>query len=267
MIYNLLIVIYGFIINLNNIHTSLSKKTINTHHILKFEEENYDMSDDYLNKTLSNVKGVEYDKENDMWIVDLETDINNVLSDIKENVEITANDDNFPSFNKFLENRKTDEGKTDVNKKIKTTSNDLDLIDPFIVIEWAKTWIYEMVHVPDFFPTFMFHDMYRMRDFTNVNKTRDYLYIGYYPKDVNLKKGPYYIGAFKIIPPKKELRTYILIQNPYFFMDDTYDDTKIINFKNELKALAYESGVLFKFDNLKDSVDTRYYYSWLFEDN
>ena len=43
-------------------------------------------------------------------------------------------------------------------------------------------------------------------------------------------------------------------------------DTKIINFKNELKALAYESGVLFKFDNLKDSVDSRYYYSWLFED-
>ena len=40
-----------------------------------------------------------------MWIIDLETDINNVLSDIKENVEITANDDNFPSFNKFLENK------------------------------------------------------------------------------------------------------------------------------------------------------------------
>ena len=202
-----------------------------------------------------------------MWIVDLETDINNVLSDIKENVEITANDDNFPSFNKFLENRKTDEGETDVNKKIKTTCNDLDLIDPFIAIEWAKTWIYEMVHIPDFFPTFMFHDMYRMRDFAHANITKDYFYIGYFPKDTNLKTGPYYIGAFKLIPSKKELRTYILIQNPYFFMDDTYDDTKIINFKNELKALAYESGVLFKFDNLKDSLDTRYYYSWLFEDN
>lgn len=267
MVYNLLIVTLSFIINLNNIHTLLSKKNINTHHILKFEEEDYDFSDDFFNKTLPNVKNVEYDEENDMWIVDLETDINNVLSDIKENVEITANDDDFPSFNKFLENRKTDEVKTNVNKEMKTTSNDLDLIDPFIVIEWAKTWIYEMVHVPEFFPTFMFHDMYRIRDFAHVNKTRDYLYIGYYPKDANLKKGPYYIGAFKIIPSKKELRTYIVIQNPYFFMDDTYDDTKIINFKNELKALAYESGVLFKFDNLKYSTDTRYYYSWLFEDN
>jgi len=84
MVYNLLIVTLSFIINLNNIHTLLSKKSINMHHILKFEEEDYDISDDFFNKTLPNVKNVEYDEENEMWIVDLETDINNVLSDIKK---------------------------------------------------------------------------------------------------------------------------------------------------------------------------------------
>lgn len=70
---------------LNNKNITLSKKKINTHAILKFEEEYYNISDDYFNKTLQDVKNVEYDEENYIWINDLEIDI----GDIKENVEIT----------------------------------------------------------------------------------------------------------------------------------------------------------------------------------
>ena len=50
---------------LNNKNITLSKKTINTHAILKFEEEYYNLSDDFFNKTLQDVKNVEFNKENE----------------------------------------------------------------------------------------------------------------------------------------------------------------------------------------------------------
>lgn len=209
--------------------------------------------------------------------------INNSNSNINFNLEqeIDDSNNNFPSFYEFLRKRELDEinkksnylKKSDKNyekykeHEIMPTSKDLKLLTSFSTIEWAKTWIYEMIHVPDFFPTFMYQDMFKIRDFGQKNTTKEFFYIGYFPDDVNLRKGPYYIGAFELIPKTREFKTHIIIQNPTYCIVNNYDENKIKNFKKELMALCNDSMVFFKFSNLKDSNDQRYYYSWLYEDN
>jgi hypothetical protein len=123
-----------------------------------------------------------------------------------------------------------------------------------------------MLHVPDFFPTFMFQDMFLLRDFGQKNNSKNYFYIGYYPSDINLKNGPFYIGAFELVPKMREFRTHILVQNPYYCTENVYDENKIKNFKKELMAMCNDATVFFKFSNLQNTSEQRYYYSWLYEE-
>ena len=178
----------------------------------------------------------------------------------------SLSDDNFPSFYKFIEQKKLNE---DQQKKysLGSSSKDLKLLEYISAIQWARTWIYEMVHFSYDFPKFMFHDMYRMRDFGETNTSKKFFYIGYFPIDSNLKKGPYYIGAFELLVKDRSFVTHLIIQNPYYCLDNNYDNDKIINFKKELMAMADDANVLFKYSNLKNNNDQRYYYSWLYDDN
>jgi hypothetical protein len=143
-------------------------------------------------------------------------------------------------------------------------SKDLKMLTSESVIEWAKTWTYDMVHIPNQFPTFMFQDMFKMRDFANINSSQTYFYIGFFPKKVDLKHGPYFIGAFELVPIKREFLTHAIIQNPYYYNTD-YDKTKIVEFKKELLALSRDASVFLKFSNLKNTDNERYYYSWLYD--
>lgn len=274
MFYNLIFIVPFFIINLNQriCFSNFCKNKYNF--LLKFEEEDFNIEDNFFNKTLpnnKNIENIEYDETNDMWIIDLNS--YKSLDDIKLNVNNEINDtqnDNFPSFYEFLRKRELDEIKKkdnylNKNKNLEPTSKDLKLLTSFSAMEWARTWIYEMVHVPDFFPTFMFSDMFRMRDFAQKNNSKHFFYIGYYPSDVNLKNGPFYIGAFELVPAKREFRTYLILQNPYYCAENIYDDMKIKNFKKELVAMTNDAYVFFKFENLKDSADQRYYYSWCYD--
>lgn len=175
---------------------------------------------------------------------------------------------------KNLKNKALNITKKIINEKInieryedfEPTSKDLKLLSSFSAIEWSRTWIYEMLHVPDYFPTFMFQDMFKMRDFGQKNNSKHYFYIGYYPSDVHLKNGPFYIGAFELVPKMREFRTYVIVQNPYYCTETTYDETKIKNFKKELMAMCNDATVFFKFSNLQNTSDQRYYYSWLYEE-
>ena len=183
------------------------------------------------------------------------------------NISNVINESNANYLNK--ENKENKE-----NKKIKIeryedfepTSKDLKILSSFSAIEWTRTWMYEMLHVPDYFPTFMFQDMFLLRDFGNKNNSKKYFYIGYYPSDINLKNGPFYIGAFELVPNLREFRTHILVQNPYYCTENTYDETKIKNFKKELLAMCNDATVFFKFSNLENTSEQRYYYSWLYEE-
>jgi hypothetical protein len=143
-------------------------------------------------------------------------------------------------------------------------SKDLKMLTPESVIEWAKTWTYDMVHIPNQFPTFMFQDMFKMRDFANINSSQIYFYIGFFPKKVDLKQGPYFIGAFELVPIKREFLTHAIIQNPYYY-NTNYDKTKLVDFKKELLALCRDADVFLKFSNLKNTQNERYYYSWLYD--
>ena len=177
-----------------------------------------------------------------------------------------STDDNFPSFYKFIKQKKLNE---DQEKKysLGSSSKDLKLLEYISAIQWARTWIYEMIHFSYDFPKFMFQDMYRMRDFGETNTSKNFFYIGYFPPDSNLKKGPYYIGAFELLVKDRSFVTHLIIQNPYYCLDNNYDNNKIINFKKELMAMTDDANVLFKYSNLKNNNDQRYYYSWLYDDN
>jgi len=146
------------------------------------------------------------------------------------------------------------------------TSKDLKLLTPVSSVEWAKTWSYEMIHQPNHFPTFMFQDMFKMRDFGSINSSRTYFYIGFFPKTVNLKQGPYFIGAFELEPQKRQFITHAIIQNPYYFTNNNFDTTKFVEFKRELLALCRDASVFLQFSNLKHTKDERYYYSWLYDE-
>ena len=257
---------------------------------MEFEESDpdFNINENFFNKTLpkeNNIQNIEYDEENELWTIDLDfsniTDItlNNNSKEIELHMHNEINETNintFPSFYQFLRERELREltekneylKKAKKNKKnhIEPTSKDLKLLSSFSSAEWCKTWLYEMIHVPDYFPTFMFQDMFRMRDFSQKNNSKQYFYIGYYPSDSNLKKGPFYIGAFELVPEKREFRTYIIIQNPYYCAENIYDENKMKNFKKELIAMTKDAFVFFKYDNLKDTSDQRYYYSWLYEE-
>ena len=183
--------------------------------------------------------------------------------------------DNFPSFYEFIRQRNfkqtfnTDIKKININSEkyiINPSSKDLKLLTAFSASEWARTWIYEMTQVKDYFPPFMFTDMFRMCDFGVVNNSKHYFYIGYYPSFVGSSKGPYYIGAFELNAKSREFITHIIIQNPFHCAEDFYDKEKIVNYKKELQALCNDSFVFFKYSNLKNTSDERYYYSWLYEE-
>ena len=197
----------------------------------------------------------------------------------EENEEDEEDEDNGKDISETVESIKADflNFKANFNETIKTSnsgqdfantinSKHLKLLTAFSAIQWARTWIYEMVHINAMFPTFMYQDMYKMCDYGSVNVSKRYFYIGYYPPTLDQRKGPYYIGAFEVNPHEREFITRIIIQNPYFSVKNDYAKEYIMNFKKELEALCVEATVHFKYINLKNTSFERYYYSWLYEE-
>ena len=184
------------------------------------------------------------------------------------------NTDNFnylklDEIKKYINERKNIENKNFKKEKylyIDPSSKDLKLLNNVITYEWAKNWIYDMVHYTNTFPTFMYQDMFLIKDFANANSSKQYFYIGYFPSDIRCIHGPYYIGAFELIPKMRELNTHLLVQNPNYMIENEYDENKIVEFKRELIKMSQDAFVFFKFSKLKKGSNDRYYYSWLYED-
>ena len=244
-----------------------------------------------INDTFKYVNNIEFHENQSLWIIDIDSqqavnhreNLKNIYFNMEKELNDSIDDTNFPSFYEFMRKRELqelqqkdkylrsyNENKTSKNMEryddFEPSSKDLKLLSSFSAIEWTRTWIYEMLHVPDYFPTFMFQDMFKMRDFGQKNNSKHYFYIGYYPTDINLKHGPYYVGAFELVPKMREFRTYVIIQNPYYCTETTYDETKIKDFKKELMAMCNDATVFFKFSNLQNTSEQRYYYSWLYEE-
>ena len=248
--------------------TMCSNNNENTSNIINISNSNSNIASksfyDFIkqhNITLNNNNIIE---ENDVKKND--ADENDADENYVENY-ITKFVDNYYKNNSQTETHKLLTSYTSYEKYIREpSSKDLKLLTPESSIEWAKTWTYEMIHQPNHFPTFMFHDMFKMRDFANINCSRSYFYIGFFPKTINLKQGPYFIGAFELQPKKRDFITHAIIQNPYYFTNNNFDTTKFVEFKRELEALCRDAGVFLRFSNLKHTKDERYYYSWLYDE-
>lgn len=200
------------------------------------------------------------------------TNDNDDNDDNSANIEYIDNVDNVEhikaDFIKFkdsikdeIKNNNDDESFANILK-----SKNLKLLTSFSAIQWARSWVYEMVNIKELFPTFMYTDMYKMCDFGSVNVSKRYFYIGYYLPKIDQSKGPYYIGAFEVNPLEREFITRIIIQNPYYSVKNIYNKENIIGFKKELCALCVEANVSLKYSNLKNSDQERYYYSWIYEE-
>ena len=201
------------------------------------------------------------------------TNDNNIENDeYSANIEYSENVDNIEhikadfinfkdSIKDEIKNNNDDESFANILK-----SKNLKLLTSFSAIQWARSWVYEMVNIKELFPTFMYTDMYKMCEFGSVNVSKRYFYIGYYLPKIDQTKGPYYIGAFEVNPQEREFITRIIIQNPYYCVKNNYNKECIIDFKKELCALCVEANVFFKYSNLKNSDQERYYYSWLYEE-
>jgi hypothetical protein len=191
------------------------------------------------------------------------TNDNNVKNEEnEENIEhIKADFINFKdSIKDEIKNNNDGESFANILK-----SKNLKLLTSFSAIQWARSWVYEMVNIKELFPTFMYTDMYKMCDFGSVNVSKRYFYIGYYLPKIDQTKGPYYIGAFEVNPQEREFITRIIIQNPYYSVKNNYNKENIIGFKKELCILCVEANVSLKYNNLKNSDQDRYYYSWIYE--
>ena len=208
----------------------------------------------------------------------------NITLNLDINVQETHNkknniDENYVEnyITNFVENYYKNNSQTETHKLLtsyssyekyirESTSKDLKLLTSEASIEWAKTWTLDMIHQPNHFPTFMFQDMFKMRDFGSINSSRTYFYIGFFPKTLNLKNGPYYVGAFELQPGKRHFITHAIIQNPYYYNNNNFDTTKFVEFKRELLALCRDASVFLQFSNLKNTKDERYYFSWLYDE-
>ena len=207
------------------------------------------------------------------------------------------NDDNvFPSFNDFIEKRKQNEIEEQaeyeklfdyyfkrrkyknlnkysegINKEryenIKPTCKDIEMLNRDITLNWCNIFITTMVHLDKNFPQILYQDIFEMRDFcnNNNNKNNDHIfYIGYFPSNQNTRDGPYFIAGVKLYPEERCMKVKNIIQNPNY-LDLANDINHILNFKHELMALANDSCIFFKFDNLANLMNKCYYYSWLYE--
>ena len=267
----LYLIFFNFI-NINGYNVLFNKISVNNKNnylnsksniLMKFEEnDDFDINGYSFNKTIFN---------------------KNINSNIEIELNESYNDENFPSFEKFLKNKKAKDEEEILKyfkqaeekerrmkeryENIEPTSKDLKLLNNVATIEWSKNWIHDMVSYSNSFPKFMYQDMFLMKDFAIENKTKNYFYIGYFPSNTRLMHGPYFIGSFELIPKNREFQTHLIIQNPNYMIEDEVDSNRIIEYKKELVNMAHDAMVFFKYSNLKNSLNERYYYSWLYEDN
>ena len=224
-----------------------------------------DINETY-NSSFDNVKSIEYDEEQDLWILDLELP-SSESNDSEEK-------DNFPSFNEFLENRKKKEQalvnqyyeNPDEKKINDIQSKDLTMLTHSETIEWSKQWIYDMINYgpSNNYPKFIYDNIYDMRQFCSINKNNMFFCIGYIPNGSIY--GPYYIGLFELNSINRELYAHLIMQNPNYFVIDN-EKNRFNNYKKELIYITSKANLSLNYNMLKNIPNcNRYYLDWFFND-
>ena len=144
----------------------------------------------------------------------------------------------------------------DVNNK--QTTN-VKLLTSQHAYDYSKQWLNDMYTDPINNDNFLHENLEIMTDFSRLNRSEFFYYIGYYDNSIIYNYEPYYIGVFELLPSKKILDTYIIIKNPNLIEKN---NNNILDFKNNVLKICYDSNIKLIFDNLKN-YNKNYYFSWL----
>lgn len=179
--------------------------------------------------------------------------------------KIDKNLDDFNSNKKKSKQEKNSKESNNINDKSLEIyeTNQVTLLNNVVTQEWGKKWIYDMVQqYNNYFPQYMYKDMFLMREYCEKNVKNTDFYIGFFPTIRKCIYGPYYIGAFKLNPITKIFSCKYIIQNPNYV-----DDNKsfFIEFKNNVKIVSKKAGATFDFSELKNLENKRYYMAWKYD--
>lgn len=149
-----------------------------------------------------------------------------------------------------IENKRKNYDKQTINVKLLTSEHAND---------YSVQWLNDMNIEPINSDKILYENLKKMTDFSRLNRSEFFYYIGYYDNNIMYNYEPYYIGVFELLPSKKILDTYIIIKNPNLIEKN---DNNILDFKNNVLKICYDSNIKLIFDNLKN-YQKKYYFSWL----
>lgn len=139
-------------------------------------------------------------------------------------------------------------------------SSELKLLTHMNAEGWANSWLMHISHeTTPFFDEHYYRDYLNMLSVSTSYTSKEYFYLGFYPKDSPGYDGPKYIGVFKLMHKQRIFDTIMIIENPYHLDDNS----NLVNFKYTLTHMSDSAHVFFKFDNLKKPEQMRYYLAWM----
>jgi hypothetical protein len=185
---------------------------------------------------------------------------NIILSSLEEEFEEAKKKFFINTTNQIINKDNDKNNKKDNDNLNFDKTEELTLLNNVISGQWAKSWIYDMVGFDkQAYPKYVYSDIFYMRDYIIKNNKEHDFYIGFYPKKQKCDKGPYFIGAFKLIPNERMFSCNLIIQNPnYIELDQSY----FLDYKKNLINMCDQADVKFDYINLKNLENKRYWMSW-----
>lgn len=201
--------------------------------------------------------------------------LNNIQNILKpkmkmNNIKNNYNNSKYSSFEEYINIKKftsefyknkdiiiaNNEANNEANNK--ETTN-VKLLTSQHASDYSKQWLNDMNTDPINNDKILYENLKKMTDFSRLNRSEFFYYIGYYDNSIMYNYEPYYIGVFELLPSKKIFDTYIIIKNPNLIEKN---DNNILDFKNDVLKICYDSNIKLIFNNL-NNYNKKYYFSWL----
>lgn len=182
------------------------------------------------------------------------------------NIKNNYNNSKYSSFEEYI-NIKKFTSEFYKNKDIMISNNEANnkettnvkLLTSQHANDYSKQWLNDMNTDPINNDKILYENLEKMTDFSRLNRSEFFYYIGYYDNSIMYNYEPYYIGVFELLPSKKIFDTYIIIKNPNLIEKN---DNNILDFKNNVLKICYDSNIKLIFNNL-NNYNKKYYFSWL----
>jgi len=201
--------------------------------------------------------------------------LNNIQNILKpkmkmNNIKNNYNNSKYSSFEEYINIKKftsefyknkdiiiaNNEANNEANNK--ETTN-VKLLTSQHASDYSKQWLNDMNTDPINNDKILYENLKKMTDFSRLNRSEFFYYIGYYDNSIMYNYEPYYIGVFELLPSKKIFDTYIIIKNPNLIEKN---DNNILDFKNDVLKICYDSNIKLIFNSL-NNYNKKYYFSWL----